>query len=113
MVHTPLRVRSSIGDVVLYTCPFGKSAGSLPAPVAHPCGRAAAALDRAGHSYEMRQVKGGRLMLWTLLSRGDDRKEIERLSGQRMVPLLVLDDGSTIVGSGKIARWAGEHAAAR
>ena len=96
--------------MILYTCPFGKSAGSLPAPVAHPCGRAAVALDRAGHSYELRKVKGASLMLWTWLSRGTDRKEIEKLSGQRSVPILVLDDGEVVVGSGTIMRWASEHA---
>ncbi len=95
--------------MILYTCPFRKTAGSLPAPLAHPCGRAAAALDKAGHDYELREVKGGKLMLWTLPSRGTDREEIERLSGQRSVPILVLDDGEVLVGSGAIAGWASEH----
>jgi glutathione S-transferase len=31
---------------------------------------------------------------------------VERLSGQRAVPILVLDDGEVISGSGEIARWA-------
>lgn len=95
--------------VVLYTCPFGKSAGSLPGPLdplAHPCGRAAKALDDAGHEYELRRVKGGRAMLWTRPARARDRVEVERLSGQRSVPILVLDDGSVIAGSAKIVAWA-------
>jgi glutathione S-transferase len=96
--------------VVLYTCPSGKSFGSGPGPLAHPCGRAAKALDDAGHSYQLTQVKGGSLKFWTWPSRARDRAEIERLSGQRSVPILVLDDGEVVNGSGAIARWAREHA---
>jgi glutathione S-transferase len=91
--------------VVLYVCPSGTSFGGLPAPIAHPCGRAAKALDDAGHVYELKTVKGGMLKLWTLPSRARDRAEVERLSGQRAVPILVLDDGNTIVGSGAIVEW--------
>ena len=96
--------------MILYTCSDGKAFGGLPGPLAHPCGRAAKALDDAGHSYEMRRVKGGRLKLWTLPARARDRAEIERLSGHREVPILVLDDGGVIAGSGTIAAWAREHA---
>lgn len=94
--------------MVLYTCGQKKSLGGLPGPVAHPCGRAAKALDDAGHSYELKVVGGYRLMPWTWSSRGRDRAEVERLSGQRNVPILVLDDGEVISGSGTIARWARE-----
>ena len=97
--------------MVLYTCPDGKSFGSLPAPIAHPCGRAAKALDDAGHSYEHRQVKGGTLKLWTWPSRARDRAEIEELSGQRGVPILVLDDGEVVTGSGAIVSWARANSA--
>jgi glutathione S-transferase len=95
--------------VVLYTCSEGKSLGGLPAPIAHPCGRAAKALDEAGHGYEWKKVKGGMLKLWTWPSRARDRAEIERLSGQRSVPILVLDDGQVVVGSGEIVDWAKGH----
>jgi glutathione S-transferase len=98
--------------VVLYTCTDGKSFGELPAPVAHPCGRAAVALDKAGHSYEWRKVKGGALKFWTWRSRAEDRADVERISGQRGVPILVLDDGSVITGSGQIVNWARENAPA-
>jgi hypothetical protein len=67
--------------VILYTCMDGKAFGGLPAPVAHPCGRAAKALDDAGQTYELKQVKGGTLKLWTLPARARDRAEVERLSG--------------------------------
>lgn len=90
-------------------CTDGKAFGGLPGPLAHPCGRAAKALDDAGHSYDVRIVKGGILKLWTLPSRPRDRAEVERISGQRAVPILVLDDGSVLTGSGAIARWASKH----
>ncbi len=96
--------------MVLYTCSDGKSFGTVPGPIAHPCGRAAVALDRAGHSYELRKVKGGTLKVWTWPSRAKDRAEVEQLSGQRAVPILVLDDGGVITGSGEIAKWARENA---
>lgn len=93
----------------LYVCASGTVGGSLPAPFAHPCGRAAKALRDAGHEFDVEQVGGGKLMLWTLPSRARDRAEVERLSGQRDVPILVLDGGEVITGSGTIARWAHEH----
>jgi len=98
--------------MVLYTCADGKAFGSMPGPLAHPCGRAAVALDKAGHTYEWRKVKGGTLKFWTLRNRAEDRAEIERVSGQRSVPILVLDDGAVITGSAEIASWARENAPA-
>ncbi len=92
--------------MVLYVCANGTVAGGLPAPIAHPCGRAAKALDDGGHRYELKKVKGGTLKLWTWPSRARDRAEVERLSGQRSVPILVLDDGNVITGSGAIVEWA-------
>lgn len=83
--------------------------GDLPAAIAHPCGRAAKALDDAGYDYEWKQVKGGVLKFWTLPKRAEDRAEVERLSGQRAVPILVLDGGEVISGSGEIVRWVETH----
>ncbi len=92
--------------MVLYTCGAEKSGGALPGPLAHPCGRAAKALDDAGHDYELKTVGGYRMMPWTWRTRSRDRAEIKRLSGQQQVPILVLDDGKVISGSGEIAEWA-------
>ena len=97
--------------MVLYTCVHAKSFGGLPAPIAHPCGRAAKALDDAGHAYEIKRVKGGTGKIWTWPSRARDRAEVQTLSGQRAVPILVLDDGQVITGSGAIVGWAREHLA--
>jgi len=97
--------------MVLYTCSYGKSFGDLPSAIAHPCGRAAKALDDAGYEYELKQVDGGSLKFWTWHTRAQDRAEVEKLSGQRAVPILVLDDGKVVTGSSKIVHWAREHSA--
>jgi len=94
--------------VVLYTCAQKTSGPSLM----HPCAKAGKALDDAGYDYEIKTVKGYRMMPWTWGSRGVDRAEVKRLSGANQVPILVLDDGEVISGSGTIARWAQEHPAA-
>jgi glutathione S-transferase len=101
----------NLGWLLLYVCPFEKSFGALPSPIAHPCGRAAKALDDAGVAYELRTVEGAKRLFWTLPRRARDRAEIEKLSGQRDVPILVLDDGEVIAGSGDIVAWAREHSA--
>ncbi len=98
--------------MILYTCSLKKAAGGIPAPLGHPCGRAAKALDDAGQSYEIKTVKGGSLRPWTWPSRARDRAEVEKLSGQRAVPILVLDDGEVISGTGEIVTWAKTHTAA-
>jgi glutathione S-transferase len=98
--------------VVLYLCSDGKAFGGLPGPLAHPCGRAAKALDDGGHEYELRKVRGGKLKLWPWPARGRDRAEIEQLSGQRDVPILVLDDGEAVTGAGSVVRWAADHSRA-
>ena len=95
--------------MILYTCGQKKAAGSL----GHPCGRAAKALDKAGYEYELKAVGGYRLMPWTWKQRNADREEIERLSGTKEVPILILDDGEVISDSSRIVRWAKEHPAAR
>ena len=79
------------------------------APLAHPCGRAAKALDDSGHTYDLEEVKGGSLKFWTWPARAQDRAEVEKLSGQRAVPVLVLDNGEAVAGSGAIAQWAQAH----
>jgi glutathione S-transferase len=95
--------------VILYTCGQKKAFGRT----GHFCGRAALALDEAGHEYEIRTVKGYRAVPWHRLTRKTDRAEITRLSGTPEVPILVLDDGSVISDSSRIVQWAREHPAAR
>lgn len=91
--------------MILYTCGQKKNG---PA-VMHPCAKAAKALDAAGYTYELRPVGTYRLMPWTWGRRDEERAEVRRLSGTNEVPILVLDDGEVISGSGAITRWAKEH----
>jgi len=95
--------------VTLYTCGQKKS---WPA-WSHPCSRAAKSLDDAGYEYAIRALPGYRLMPWTWGERRSGRKEVEELTGQINVPVLLLDEGETVVGSGKIAEWARAHPAYR
>jgi glutathione S-transferase len=95
--------------MILYTC-RQKTVGP---GFAHPCAKAGKALDAAGYQYEIKTVGGYRAAVWTWGSRKDDRAEVRKLSGTDEVPILVLDDGEVVSGSGAIARWAKEHPAAR
>lgn len=90
----------------LYTCGQGGHGASL----GHPCGRAVKAVTDAGYDPEQVKVGGYRLMPWT--RGGDVRAEVKQLSGQSNVPILVLDDGEVISGSGTIVKWAKAHPAA-
>jgi glutathione S-transferase len=86
----------------LYVCygVFG-----TPRPGGHPCRNAYVALREAGH--DPRVVKSyGLGMLPKALNMTRGRQEVERLTGNRMVPTLVLDDGSVIDGSREIVSWA-------
>ena len=93
--------------MILYTCAQKKVAASL----GHPCGRAAKALDEAGYEYEIRDLPGYRLMPWTWGQRRNDREEVKDLTGQINLPVLLLDEGESVVGSGRIADWAKAHPA--
>ena len=87
--------------------------GSLPGPLAHPCGRAAKALDDAGLEYQLEVVGSYRLMPWTWPGRARERAEVRRLSGQDDVPILALDDGEVIAGSSSIVRYARQRGSNR
>ena len=88
----------------LYTC--GQKSGG--AALGHPCGRAATALTKAGYGPTIEVVPGYRLLPWT---RKGKREQIRELTGQENVPVLVLDDGEAIAGSGNIIKWAKAHPA--
>ena len=93
------RAYTSVIALLLYTCGQRDRHGAL----GHPCGRAGAALTKAGYDFEIEVVDGYRLLPWT---RKGKRAAVRELSGQENVPILVLDDGSVITGSGEIVRWA-------
>lgn len=91
----------------LYVC-YGTF--HAPRPGGHPCGNAYRALRRAGHSPQVVRSYGFGILpeVFNLTS---GRREVERLTGNRMVPTLVLDDGTVVDGSGEIAEWAAANQA--
>ena len=93
--------------MILYTCGQKKS----HAAVGHACARAANALDDAGYEYELRDLPGYRMVPWTWGKRRRDREEVRELTGQIGLPVLALDEGKVVVGSGKIIEWAKAHPA--
>jgi glutathione S-transferase len=93
--------------VLLYTCPAGTHGASAPL-LKHPCGVAAKALEESGHSYSTKVVGGFKHVP---LSRIGRRREILELTGQQDVPVLVLDDADTVIGTAAIVAWARAHPA--
>ena len=83
---------------------------SSPRPGGHPCGNAYNALNAAG--YEPEVIKSyGFAPLPAFLNATSGRREVERLTGNRWVPALVLDDGTVIDDSRNIVEWAESHPA--
>ena len=84
-----------------------------PRPGGHPCHNAYAALNLAGYDPEVIKVRGlgvgPSFMHWVT----DGRREVEKLSGQRAVPVLVTDDGEVVADSKRIVGWAEAHPAHR
>jgi hypothetical protein len=90
--------------VKLYVC-WGTF--QTPRPGGHPCHNAHQALRMAGYEPEVVKVRGlgvGPRFLHLVTS---GRREVEELSGQRGVPVLVADDGEVVVDSRRIIEWAG------
>jgi hypothetical protein len=88
--------------VKLYVC-----WGTFPTvrPGGHPCANAYHALKRAGHEPEV--IKSyGFAPLPAIFNATSGRREVQRLTGNRWVPTLVLDDGSVVDGSKEIVNWA-------
>jgi hypothetical protein len=75
-----------------------------PRPGGHPCRNAHEALTDAGHDPEVIKVHG--LGVGPLKWSTDGRREVEELTGQTVVPVLVTDDGQAINESKRIIEWA-------
>jgi hypothetical protein len=73
---------------------------------AHPCGEADKALVQAGYEPEVVKVYGFGPLPMFLQPR---RKKVKELTGQTWVPVLEMDDGSTITGSEEIIEWARQN----
>ena len=72
----------------------------------HPCGEADKALREAGYDPEVVKVYGLGPLPMFLQPR---RKKVKELTGQTWVPVLEMDDGSTISGSKEIIEWAHQN----
>jgi hypothetical protein len=81
-----------------------------PRPGGHPCRNANEALKAAGYQPEV--VKSyGLGLLPGIFNQTKGRREVKKLTGNYMVPTLVLDDQTVIQGSQEIADWAQAHPA--
>ena len=77
-----------------------------PRPGGHPCKNAADALHDAGHKPEIVRAYGLGFLPDTPFNLTPGRKRAKELSGQSLVPVLELDDGTAVSGSREIAAWA-------
>ncbi|HTW43790.1 MAG TPA: glutathione S-transferase N-terminal domain-containing protein [Solirubrobacteraceae bacterium] len=78
-------------------------------PGGHPCRRAQRALRATGHEFEkVLYAKGHPFGLFTK----GKRPELKEISGQEMLPVLQLPDGSTVNGGAAIVSWAKSNAPA-
>jgi len=84
--------------------------GTFPSPRlgGHPCRNAYHALQEAGWDPDVEKVYGLGILGDAL---NPTRREVRRISGQNMVPVLVTDDGEVVSGSKKIASWARDNPA--
>ena len=78
----------------------------------HACRTAHQALLAAGYEPELIKVRGlgvgPKLLQWTTAG----RREVEERSGQKVVPVLLTDDGEAVVESEAILEWAQAHSRA-
>jgi hypothetical protein len=71
-------------------------------PDAHPCKVAYDVLTIAGHAPKVVKCYG----LASLPDITTGRREVKRLTGESLVPVLVLDDGEVVKDSRNIVAWA-------
>jgi hypothetical protein len=75
----------------------------------HPCGVAYHALKAAGHAPDVQKGFGWNV-LPDALNVSSGRKEAKRRTGKVDLPVLILDDDSTVAGSREIVEWAAARA---
>lgn len=71
----------------------------------HSCALAANEVRKAGYDPEIVKCYGAGA-LPGIFNRTSGRREVKKLTGNYMVPVLVTDDGEVIQDSKKIAAWA-------
>ena len=81
-----------------------------PRPGGHPCHNALRALEDAGYEPEVVRVHG--LGIGPIKWMTEGRREVEELTGQPAVPVLITDAGEAIHDSKRIVEWAEAHPAA-
>ena len=82
-------------------------------PHGHPCHNAHKALRDAGYDPEVIKVRGLGIGPSFMHVMTDGRREVERLTGQHAVPVLVTDDDEVINESRRIVEWAKAHPASQ
>jgi hypothetical protein len=87
----------------LYVC-YGTFT-TTPRPGGHPCGNANRALREAGHDPEVIRSYG-LVGLPSIFNRTRGRREVKKLTGSYMVPVLVTDGDEVISDSKRIIEWA-------
>jgi len=97
----------------LYVC-WGTWKGATPRPFrradTHPCGLAHQALTDAGYDPEVKRCYGWEA-LPAVFNLTPGRREVKRLTGDVVVPVLATDEGEVVAGSQVIAAWAGRNRA--
>ncbi len=91
-------------ELTLYVCHIDDGG-----PPPHACRRAQRALRDAGHEFE--KVVYGKGHPFGLFTKGK-RPELKEMSGQEMLPVLKLADGTTVNGGANIIAWAKANAPA-
>ena len=95
----------------LYVC-WGTFQTPRP-PHGHPCHNAYQALRMAGYDPEVVKVRGLGIGPRFLHVMTPGRREVEELSGQRAVPVMVTDGGQVVADSRRIIEWAEANPAHR
>jgi hypothetical protein len=80
-------------------------------PGGHPCHNAYVALRDAGHDPELVKVHGLGIGPRFLNVMTSGRREVEKMTGQREVPVLVTDSGEIVQDSKRIVEWAAANPA--
>jgi hypothetical protein len=83
-----------------------------PRPGGHPCKNAHDALVESGHRPEVVKSYGLGILPDVPFNQTAGRRRAKELTGDSMVPVLELDDGTAVGGSKDIVAWARAHPAA-
>lgn len=77
-----------------------------PRPGGHPCANAYRALREAGHDPDVQKGYGLTSLPDAIANRSAGRREAKARTGKPTLPILVLDDDTTVADSESIVAWA-------